>query len=350
MHNGLASFSEVETEIKSGRRVERIAFDTRELSGWDSSLITFLKELIDYCGRSSITPDPQGLPEGIRRLLELATAVPEKEARRAFEREPWLFLLGKHTLETIQGATAMAAFLGEAVLAFVSLLRGRARFRRDDLVLTIRQCGAESLPIVALISFLVGLILAYIGAVQLRQFGAQIYVADLVGLGMAREMGAMMTAIIIAGRIGAAFAAQLGTMRVNQEIDALTTMGISPIEFLVLPRMLALVLMTPLLCLYANLLGILGGAFVGITVLDLGALEYFNETKQALRLTDFATGLFKSAVYGMLVAMAGCLRGMQSGANAAAVGAAATSAVVTGIVFIVVSSATLTIIYDVLGI
>jgi phospholipid/cholesterol/gamma-HCH transport system permease protein len=242
------------------------------------------------------------------------------------------------------------AFVGQALVAFGKLLQGTARFRRSDLVLVIQECGAQALPIISLISFLVGLILAFIGAVQLQQFGAQIYIADLVGLGMARAMGAMMAAIIMAGRTGAAFAAQLGTMTVNEEIDALSTMGISPMEFLVLPRMLALMLMMPLLCLYANLMGILGGFVIGVGMLGLGSREYFNQTQAALDLTDFSVGLLNAVVYGVLVALAGCLRGMQCGQSASAVGEATTSAVVTALVWIIVATAILTIMYDVLGV
>ncbi|MFH0343177.1 MAG: MlaE family ABC transporter permease, partial [Chromatiales bacterium] len=214
----------------------------------------------------------------------------------------------------------------------------------------VQECGAQALPIVSLISFLVGLILAFVGAVQLEQFGAQIYVANLVGIAMAREMGAMMTGIVIAGRTGAAFAAQLGTMMVNEEIDALTTTGLPPMEFLVLPRMLALMLMVPLLCLYADLMGILGGALIGVSMLDLGIVEYYNQTRAALDLSTFLLGLIKAAIFGVLVALAGCLRGMQCGRSASAVGEAATSAVVTGIVWIIVSDAILTVLYQVLGV
>jgi phospholipid/cholesterol/gamma-HCH transport system permease protein len=250
----------------------------------------------------------------------------------------------------IGGETSrMLAFVGEAVLAFLALLRGRARFQTSDLALIIQECGPRALPIVTLISFLVGVILAFVGAVQLRQFGAQIYVADLVGIAMAQEMGAMMTAIIMAGRTGAAFAAQLGTMQVNEEVDALVTMGISPMQFLVLPRMLALVTMLPLLTLYADVIGILGGAAVGVGMLKLTPLQYLDETRAALSLTDFAMGLIKGSVFGVLVAIAGCLRGMECGRSSAAVGLAATSAVVTGIVLIIVSDAVLTLIYNVLG-
>jgi phospholipid/cholesterol/gamma-HCH transport system permease protein len=217
------------------------------------------------------------------------------------------------------------------------------------LVLTLQQCGAEAVAIVTLVSFLVGLILAFIGAIQLQQFGAQIFVADLVGLGMAREMGAMMTAIIMAGRTGASFAAQLGTMTANEEIDALETMGISPVEFLVLPRLLALTLMMPLLCLYSNLLGIIGGAVVGVGMLDLGVISYFDQTRDALSLADFAAGLIKAVVYGILVALSGCLRGMQCGRSAAAVGNATTSAVVTSIVLIVIASGIINVIDHIIG-
>jgi phospholipid/cholesterol/gamma-HCH transport system permease protein len=294
--------------------------------------------------------DRTGLPEGARRLLALAAAVPERRAGGGEARASWLARIGARSARAAGGAVEMLGFIGSAVLALWAFVRGRARFQGRDLALVIQECGPRALPIVSLISFLVGIILAFVGAVQLRQFGAQIYVADLVAIAMATEMGAMMTGIIMAGRTGAAFAAQLGTMQVNEEIDALVTMGISPMEFLVLPRMLALVLMVPLLTLYADLLGILGGTLVAATMLDLEPRQYINETIAALTVTDFAKGLVKGSVFGVLVAIAGCLRGMQSGRSSAAVGLAATSAVVTAIVFIIVSDALLTVLYDVLGI
>ena len=218
------------------------------------------------------------------------------------------------------------------------------------MLLTIQECGVQALPIVSLISFLIGLILAFVGAVQLQRFGAGIYVADLVGIGMAREMGAMMTAIILAGRTGAAFAAQLGTMTVNEEIDAYRTFGFSPMEYLVLPRMLALALMMPLLCLYADLVGMIGGAVVGIGVLDLTLTQYMQQTQGAVSLMDLSVGLGKSVMFGLLVAFSGCLRGMQCGRSSAAVGVAATSAVVTAIVFIIVTDSIVTVVTNMIGI
>ncbi len=349
--DGLPSTNEFKKQIGSEPGPERVAFDTRELGDWDSSLLSFLAKLTDFCLRKSILVARQGLPEGLQKLLELSSAVPEKEdARKAISRAPFLSRVGEATLKAGQSAGEMLAFIGEACLAFLRLIVGKARFRRCDLVLLIQECGAQALPIVSLISVLVGLILAFVGAVQLRLFGAQLYVADLVGIAMAREMGAMMTAIVMAGRTGAAFAAQLGTMEVNEEIDALKTLGISPMDFLVLPRMLALVLMLPLLCLYADLMGILGGGIIGIGLLDISPMQYINETRLALNLTQFVAGLIKAGVFGVLVALSGCLRGMQCGRSASAVGEAATSAVVTAIVSIIVSDAILTVVYDRIGI
>jgi len=347
----LPSADEVRKELESGPQVKRLAFDSKQLTGWDSGLLTFLINTRDLCLQRKIHLDSEGLPDGAKRLLALASAVPEvKDARGKAIREPFLSGIGENALALGRSTGEMLAFLGEAFLAFIQLLRGRARFRRSDLVLIIQECGAQALPIVSLISALVGLILAFVGAVQLLMFGAQIYVANLVGIAIVRVMGPIMTGIIMAGRTGAAFAAELGTMQVNEEIDALRTLGISPMEFLVLPRMLALALMMPLLCLYADLIGILGGLLVGMGMLDLDPVVYFNQTREAVSLKHFWIGLFHSVIFGVLVALAGCLRGMQCGRSASAVGHAATSAVVTGIVSIIVATAIITFICNILGI
>jgi phospholipid/cholesterol/gamma-HCH transport system permease protein len=182
----------------------------------------------------------------------------------------------------------------------------------------MEACSGQALPIVTLISFLVGMILAFIGAIQLALFGAEIYVADLVGIAMVRLMAAIMTGIVMAGRTGGAFAAQLGTMQVNQEIDSLKTLGLSPMEFLVLPRMLALALMMPFLALYANVMGILGGAVATMTMPSVNLIQYFNQLVGAVSLWDLGIGLFSSAIFGVIVAVSGCMRGMQCGRSAAA--------------------------------
>ena len=338
-------------EERLDEKVRRIEFETEDLGAWDSALLTFLLGVARLAESRGIELCSDGLPPGASRLLSLATAVPEaSDAKHATAETPWLERIGQTALKARDEARRMTTFVGEVVLALGRLASGRARVRSADLLLLIQECGAQALPIVTLISFLVGLILAFIAAIQLRQFGAQIYVADLVGLGMAREMGAMMTGIILAGRTGAAFAAQLGTMTVNEEIDALKTFGISPIDFLVLPRILALVLMMPLLVLYADVVGIFGGVAVGVGVLDLNFAEYMEETRLALDAMDFLTGLVKGTVYGVAIALAGCFRGMESGRSSAAVGEATTRAVVTSIVLIVVASSVLTLIYNTLEI
>jgi phospholipid/cholesterol/gamma-HCH transport system permease protein len=341
----------VQQRLESRPGVRNLVFDTRELTSWDTGLLTFLVNVGNICSRHNLSLNRDGLPPGARRLLELALAVPEKkDARQAEERVAFLSYLGNQTVYLFRSAGEMLAFIGDTVIAVQRLLRGKAQYRRSDLWLIMQAVSAQALPIVSLISFLVGLILAFIGAIQLQLFGAQIYVADLVGIAMVRLMAAIMTGIVMAGRTGGAFAAQLGTMQVNQEIDALKTLGISPMEFLVLPRMLALALMMPLLCLYANVMGILGGMVVGVGMLNIGFIQYYDETAKAVGLWNLGIGLFSGLVFGVIVALAGCMRGMQCGRSASAVGDAATSAVVTAIVGIILSTAVITILCNFLGI
>ena len=344
------SASIVERELTAAPP-RRVTFDTTQLSAWDSGLLTFLTTVSELCTQLKIPTERDGLPSGVRRLLALAEAVPERAgARQETVAASWLARVGMGFLNFREPALEMLAFIGELTVVLGKFVRRRARFRTTDLLLLIQQTGADALGIITLISFLVGLILAFVGAVQLLQFGASIYVADLVGIAMVREMGAMMTGIVMAGRTGAAFAAQLGSMKVNQETDALSTMGISPLEFLVLPRVLALCLMMPLLCLYSDLMGILGGMVVGVTMLKLPLLVYYHETAKAVGVGDLIGGVFKGSVYGVLIAISGCLRGMQCGNSSAAVGEAATSAVVTGIVFIITACGIFSVVFYVLGI
>ncbi len=347
----LPSAAEVARQVESDPGIRRVTVDTQDLTGWDSALLTFLIRLKDQCSRSNAVLDEEGLPPGARRLLALASEVPEREGARKDEaREGFFTRVGKSALATHESAREMLTFVGEATLAFLKFLAGKASYRRSDLTLTMQECGFQALPIVSLISLLVGMILGFLGAIQLSMFGAEIYVADLVGIGMVRMMSPIMTGIIMAGRTGAAFAAQLGTMQVNEEIDALETMGLSPMEFLVMPRMVALILMMPLLCVYADLMGILGGAFVGVGMMNISVTEYAVRTQDALSLTHFWIGIFQAVVFGALVALAGCLRGMQCGRSASAVGDATTSAVVTGIVAIITATAIITFVCNVLGV
>ncbi|MES2694724.1 MAG: ABC transporter permease, partial [Verrucomicrobiota bacterium] len=250
-------------ELLAGRRPERVRLRAEDLDTWDSSLALFVFAAQQWCKAAGGQCDIDALPEKLRMLAgQLASA--EETSVPVDRSENILTHVGIATVDTGRRLTDISRFVGECVLSTVQVLKAPQRFRWADCLREMQQCGAMALPIVSLISFLVGVTLAYVAAVLLRQFGADIYVADLIGKAMLREMGALMTAVVLAGRTGAAFAATLGNMKANEEIDAFETLGIAPVQFLVLPRMLALGLMMPLLALYANALGILGGMVVSM--------------------------------------------------------------------------------------
>ncbi|MFV8820047.1 MlaE family ABC transporter permease [Haliea sp. E17] len=322
----------------------------RELGQWDSLLMAFLLQCYNHCRDLGIEFRHRDLPDTVAHLLSVATAVPPHRAPAA-PRQPWYRRLdvGAGAREFVARGRASLAFIGELSIALGRLATGRANTRFSDFRDCCYQAGPDAFAIISLTSILVGMILAYLGAVQLRQFGAEIYVADLVVIGTLREMGVLMTAVVMAGRTGAAYAAQLGTMQANDEIDAVVTMGISPVEFHVLPRVLALMVMMPLLTVYASLLGIIGGGIVaggmGIT-----PLMYIHEGQSALSLVHLNVGLTKSVVFGLLIAIAGCRSGMDSGRSSAAVGQATTEAVVTAIVYLIIADAAFNIIFQILDI
>ena len=328
-----------------------IRFETDGLGDWDTGLVARLVSIRQAAEQQGIPVDDSGLPEGARQLVALAFAVREREgARRSARDIGFLEGIGAKSLRVIGRSRELLAFVGELVLSFGRLVRGKATYLRSDLVQYIQEAGAEALPIVSLISFLIGMIFAFVGVMQLENFGAGIYTANLVAVAMVREMAPIMTAIIMAGRTGAAYAAQIGTMKVNEEVDALTTLGMDQIDFLVTPRVIALIVMLPMLTLYGSLMGILGGAFVGLAMLDVSLPQYVSQTVESVGLNSLLGGLFKSVVYGSLVAIAGCQQGLACGNSAMAVGESTTRAVVMGIVLIVVSASILTVIYINLGI
>ncbi|CAN5841867.1 ABC transporter permease [soil metagenome] len=295
-------------------------------------------------------PPLEGLPDNLRGLLKLALAVPEEgDAELPSPPSALIDRLGLLTLTLWEQIKSLLDFTGQTVQSLARFVTGRARFRSSDFWVILQQCGVDALPIVALISFLIGLILAFVGNVQLTNFGANIFVADLVGIAMVREMGVVMTAIIMSGRTGAAFAAHIGSMKANEEIDALSTFGFNPFDFLVLPRLLALVLMMPLLTIYANIIGILGGMLVGSFV-GITPELYWNETLTAVDLTNASLGVIKSVFFGVAIAICGCMMGMQAGNSSAAVGQATTRAVVAAITVIVVLDSAFAALFTVLEI
>jgi len=341
--DGLPSTDSVARELESAPAGTRLVFEAAGLETWDSALVSFLFSAAGLAAARGSAVDTSALPEGARRLLDLSLAVPARVMPQTPKDDALTARVGEVALRAWRTAGDALDFLGETVVALGAFLRGRARFRRVDLMHALESAGVGALGIVALINLLIGAVLAFVGAVQLQQFGASIYVANLVAIGITRELGALMTGIVMAGRTGASFAAVLGTMTVNEEVDALRTMGLKPVEFLVLPRVLATSLMLPALVAYADVLGVLGGTFVGVALLDLGAVEYLRATQSSLELRHVVIGLVKSVAFGVVVALTGCYYGVRCGRSAAAVGEATTRAVVMGIVFVVVVDAVFTV-------
>ncbi|MDO8662899.1 MAG: ABC transporter permease [Candidatus Omnitrophota bacterium] len=347
---GLPSASEVFAQLGEHKEIAQVVLDVSKIEKWDSGLVSFLLNLIKECGHRDIQVDRQDLPQGVGKLLALALKANTENIPHKIEKEYFLEKVADRFLQLCAGALSVVNFLGEIAFAFGRLLSGRAYFRQDEFIGIVQRCGVDAWGLVSLISVLVGMILAFIGAIQLKIFGAQIYIANIVGIAMVRVMGAVMTGIIMSGRTGASFAAELGLMQVNEEIDAFKTLGISPVEFLVIPRVLALVIMMPLLTLYADFMGILGGFIISVKFLGLNPVEYWRHTQSAVHLSNLWVGLIHSFVFGIIVAVAGCFRGINCVKSAEGVGAATTSAVVSAITSIVVATAIITLICQVLGV
>ncbi|MCO5976200.1 MlaE family ABC transporter permease [Ideonella oryzae] len=322
-----------------------LVVDGRGLTHFDSLLAARLWALARESGGRLRW---EGLPAGLGEVLALAQAA-EASPGAPPPAHGWLARVGLRLTESQGRLRVTLGFIGELIQALLRSLRGRSAMRAEDLMLQLHATGPASLPIVSLVSFLVGLIVAYMGAAQLQRLGAQIYIADLVTIGVVREIAALMTGIILAGRVGAAFAAQLGSMQANEEIDALASLGLPPMEHLVLPRVLAMVLMAPLLTLYAAIVGVAAGWLVAVGIYHVESAEYLVRSGQALTLTHLGIGLLKGTVYALLVALAGCRQGLNAGRSAQAVGDATTAAVVQSIVWMVLAASVLTIMFQRLG-
>jgi phospholipid/cholesterol/gamma-HCH transport system permease protein len=261
------------------------------------------------------------------------------------QRPPNVFVrLGDATLKIVTDVKYLVSFVGSVLLSLAYVILHPKSLRTDDTVMCMQKTGVDALPIVVLISFLLGLIMAFMSAAQLQQFGANIYVASLVSLAMVRELGPIMTAIIVAGRSGSAFAAEIGTMQVSEEVDALFTMGFNPTRFLVVPKIIASIIVVPFLTLFSDLFAIFGGLLVGVAMLDLTANAFITQTIKTLTIFDVFWGLFKSAIFALLIAWIGCLRGFQVRGGAASVGQGTTSAVVSSIFLIILSDSILAVI------
>jgi len=336
LSNGLRSFDEeLSSSGGSLSAARRIQFSADDLGSWDSSLVVYVQQVADFAEANEIEFDRESLPTTLSSLLTLAQAVPERETGSdqkmvgAFER------VGRYTVDQMEQFGNFLHFAAMTAKGLYQLFTGKKPFRWREIWPIAKKTGPGALGLVALIAFMIGAILAFLGYYVLAQFGASIYVVYIVGYGVLREMGPLMTAIIIAGRTGAAYAAEIGSMKASEELDAYETMGIDPMDIVVMPRLLALFIMMPLLTVYADAIGIFGGMVTSIALSDLTMELFIDKFLADINLFQFGIGIFKGTLFGLLVGLSGCLRGMQSGKSADAVGQATTSAVVTGITLVI---------------
>ena len=324
--------------------IKKIYFDGKNLKNWDSSLLLLVYDIRRLCTENNIECDISTLPHNFQDLITLAFAVDRKPTRDRGDELSIVETLGKSTLGILQKISNVLNFIGSVCRGIGRAVSFRSVMRKIDFWAALEECGPKAIGIVCLISFLVGLILAFVGAVQLQTFGAQIYVASLVTIGMCRIMGAVMAGIIMAGRTGSSYAASIGTMQVNEELDALQTMGLSRVDFLVLPRLFAMLIAMPLLTMIADFAGILGGAFIGIFMMDLPYHEYWKYTFNAFYLNNFLVGVFHGFCFGIIISLCGCYSGLTCGRNADSVGKATTQSVVCAIVWMIVVTGIITLI------
>lgn len=336
-------------EINSAE-VSSITINAEQLGQWDSTLAALLYEVITVAKQHSLNCKLESFPKDLHRILDLAFSVNVSPKATIEAPQSFLEKLGSWGWGLYQSSQKGIAFMRECFHSVSRLFLSKAIMRRVDFLFALGDGSYKAVAIVSLVSFMVGLILAFVGAIQLKNFGAQIYVASLVAIGMIRIMGAIMAGIVMSGRTGASYAATIGTMQVNEEIDALKTMGIPITDFLVLPRLMSLVITMPFLTMLADLMGMLGGGAVGVLMLNISPEEYWKYTLLALNMTNFMVGIFHGFVYGFVISICGCYYGVNCGRNADSVGTATTRAVVSSIVWMIVVTGFLTACFEVAGI
>jgi phospholipid/cholesterol/gamma-HCH transport system permease protein len=335
-----ASCRELGRTLRHQPRGATVVFDLAQLPALDSLGAARLLRALADARNAGLDARLTGLADATRRTLaEVDPAILDETAPRP-PRNP-LEVIGERTLDAAAGLSMATSLLWE-VGSVISLPFGRRGLKWDRSLQQMNLVGVNAVPIVVFISLLIGVVLALNGAAQLRQFGAVIFVANLVGISMTREMGPLITAVIVSGRTGSAIAAEVGTMVISEEIDAMRVMGLSPNRFLLVPKILALVAMMPLLTVVSNVAGIFGGYMVGVLALDLGSDVYLSQTVQALLISDALTGLVKSVVFAMIIGIVGVRRGLAVRGGPEAVGLATTSAVVTSIILCIIANACFT--------
>lgn len=348
----LANYDKIKPFSKTFKDVQSIQLDFSKVGAFDSSLILFLNELLHWSKEKGIKLEIFGLSESMQTFLgkfsdfqvfKPKDKVPEKHFVKYFSS------IGEKFRTILLDYLQFFEFFGELILKLILSIFRPKKIRWEDFPILFLKNGVNALPIVSLILLLIGIISGYQGAIQLKQFGADIYIADLIGVSITRELGPLMTAILVAGRSGSAFAAELGTMKVSEEIDALRAMGFDTFYFLILPRIFAVTFSIPLLTVFGNLVGILGGLISGLAILDITTTGYFTQLQIAVDLGDLVSGLFKSLIFGFLVASIGCFRGLQVKGGAEGVGTATTVSVVSSIFAIIIADTIFTFIFDAIG-
>ncbi len=349
------SFEDINLKNKILNAIKESTFKTliiqaEKLKLWDTTLTAFLYKTIKLSQEKQIEVKYKNIPIQLKNQLNLALAIDRNPTYPLAKKISFLDDIGEKTISLIQTISKGTSFVAESFLSIGRLFKGKAITRFVDFISVMNDCGPKAILIVSLISFMVGLILAFVGSIQLKLFGAEIYVASLVTIGMIRIMGAIMAGIIMAGRTGASYAATIGTMQVNEELDALKTMGIPAMDFLVLPRLLSLVISMPILVMLADFMGILGGTFVGVVLLNIPAAEYMKYAINAFGLTNFLVGIFHGFIFGFVISLCGCYYGINSGKNADSVGLATTKAVVSAIVWMIILTGIITWAFSIMGI
>ncbi len=329
-----------------------VTVEASALTGLDTAGAWLLHQWLLRLRAQGGTVQWQGLAPRFARLLARVDTQADPPADPAAPRPParpaLLARVGRSTLDAFGEAAGLLAFLGESALVLLASLRHPSRLRWRPVLFNIRSAGFDALPIVGLLSFLLGIVVAYQGADQLRRYGANIFVADLVGLSMLREFAPLITAIIIAGRSGSAYAAQIGTMAVTEEIDALRTLGIAPIELLVLPKLMALVIAMPLLTVFADMLGVVGGMLMARAQLGVSFAEFADRFAKAVSITAYLVGVGKAPVFAAIIAMVGCFQGFRTAGGADQVGRQTTKSVVQAIFLVIVADALFSIAFSAL--
>jgi len=328
----------------------RALLDLSQISGFDSAGAWLVSRTLQEMKAHGIAAETAGLAPSYEPLLKVVEAAKEGAVEhRGIVRRHWTAMVervGRATVEFFSEGKALLSFYGMTVVAYFAIIRRPRSLRLVSLVNQVEQSGLNAVPIVCLLSFLIGIVIAYVGADQLRQFGAEIFTVNLLGVIMLREIGVLMTAILIAGRSGSAYTAQIGTMQVNEEIDAMRTLGLDPMQVLVLPRINGLLISLPILAFLSNVAGLLGGAVMATVVLDVTFLQFIQQLQSVVKINHFVVGMIKAPVFAFIIAIVGCYEGLRVSGSAESVGRMTTKSVVTSIFLVIIADAIFSIIFS----